>query len=270
MRKQALTLQEERPIGDVHALEQAAPHQFPRFGARKRARRRIGEDDRAIAVVPGHQITDVVEQRPGPLVRCAIFAEFRIAPAQHQCRDHQCLYQRSDDEKRHRLPRPLGGRGESTDLAADDNGQERRDRDHTRPEHEFPAAEAGGLDRHDDQPGQQRRIRAARRPRQGHDEERERSSRDRVRDVEPAGARQDEDRQQGQGRRNDQSSLEGAECATPGEVGRGEPQRYGTDEQARQDEALVAHPFAAVGAHRCMHQRRRLYPQCCHHQQRNA
>lgn len=154
----AQRLQEEWPIGDMHALEQTTPHQVARLGAGQRARRRIGEDDRAIRIMPGHQIADMVEKRPRALVRGAVFAKFGVAPAQHQRRDDERLHQRADDEQRHGLLHPGGGSGKGSDLAADDHRQERGHRDHAGTKHEFAPAEARSLHGNDGEPGKERRT----------------------------------------------------------------------------------------------------------------
>ena len=70
---------------------------------------------------------------------------------------------------------------------------------------------------------------------------------------------------------DDHRRLEGAGRAAPGQICGSEAKHAAADEQARQNETFMTLPFRRVRLHRCMHQCRRLCPQCCHrHTERNA
>ena len=106
---------------------------------------------------------------------------------------------------------------------------------------------------------------------QRHDEERERSGGQRMRRIETASAGNQRDGENRKRGGDDHGGLEGAGCAAPGQIGRSEAEHACADEQARQNETFVTLPFRRVRLHRCMHQCRRLCPQCCHrHTERNA
>ena len=240
-------LEESRAVGDVHAVEEPAPDEAGRGDAEELRRGGARLDDMAVAIVPGDEIVDRLQERAvaGIAQACGRPA-VHLDPAMLDG-ERRGVRDRRDGEDRHRhrrRPRLDGG----PDAGGFESRQEQRRKpgDGARRERRAARPREQRFERHRHEPHRRPRRHAAGGGGDADDEAGERCRRDRMRERQASAARQHDRRRDRRDEADHRHVFGPGRNAADEKVERQKAERDRADGHPARDEALVARALDRV------------------------